>query len=174
VFGAISVLAYSDVFARAGLGELVAGLGLGLLPVAGTALVQAGRLGPTAVAAGIPAFFMTFNLLFLNEFPDEEADRAGGRRNLVLLLGRPAAARLYSLMAFLVPVSLVSTWLLGWLPGIAVVAVVPSLLVLQPVRWAFTRPDEEVPVPAMASNVAWNLATNSLLALALFVAAWRR
>ena len=33
----------------------------------------------TALAAGVPAFLMTFNLLFLNEFPDEEADRAGGR-----------------------------------------------------------------------------------------------
>jgi 1,4-dihydroxy-2-naphthoate polyprenyltransferase len=174
VFGAISVLAYSDVFARAGLGELVAGLGLGLLPVAGTALVQVGQLGTTAVAAGIPAFFMTFNLLFLNEFPDEEADRAGGRRNLVLLLGRPAAARLYTLMAVLVPVSLVSTWMLGWLPAVALIAAVPSLLLRQPVRWALTRPDEQVPIPAMASNVAWNLATNSLLALALFAAAWRR
>jgi 1,4-dihydroxy-2-naphthoate octaprenyltransferase len=35
---------------------------------------------------------MTFDLLLLNELPDEEADRAGGRRNLVLILGRRAAA----------------------------------------------------------------------------------
>jgi 1,4-dihydroxy-2-naphthoate octaprenyltransferase len=32
--GGVSVLAYSEVFARRGLGELLAGLGLGLLPVA--------------------------------------------------------------------------------------------------------------------------------------------
>ena len=169
--GAISVLAYSDLFARAGLGELFAGLGLGLLPVAGTALVQQGRLGAAALAAGVPAFLMTFNLLFLNEFPDEEADRAGGRRNLVLMLGRPGAAMLYSVLAFLVPVSLVAAWLAGWLPPLALVAMLPSLLLLQPVRWAFTRPNEEVPIPALASNVVWNLATNSLLAVALFIAA---
>jgi 1,4-dihydroxy-2-naphthoate octaprenyltransferase len=168
--GAVSVLAYSDLFARMGLGELFAGLGLGLLPVAGTALVQNGRLGAAAVTAGLPAFFMTFNLLLLNEFPDEEADRAGGRRNLVLLLGRRGAAAVYSAAALLVPVWLVVSWLAGWLPAAALVAAVPSLLLVGPLRWAFTRPNEPVPIPALGSNVAWNLATNALLAVALVVA----
>ncbi len=30
---------------------------------------------PAAWSAALPAFLMTFNLLLLNEFPDEEADR---------------------------------------------------------------------------------------------------
>src|SRR5512142_3314496 len=46
VLGAISVLAYTDVLARLGLGELFAGLGLGALPVMGAAIVQRGILGP--------------------------------------------------------------------------------------------------------------------------------
>ena len=93
--GAVSVLIYTQVFARTGVGEVFAGLGLGLLPVVGTALVQRGTIGPAAWAAGVPAFLMTFNLLLLNEFPDEKADRAGGRLNLVLLLGRSRAALVY-------------------------------------------------------------------------------
>jgi 1,4-dihydroxy-2-naphthoate polyprenyltransferase len=174
VLGAVSVLAYSDLFARLGVGEVFAGLGLGLLPVAGTALVQDGRLGAAGLAAGVPAFLMTFNLLFLNEFPDEEADRAGGRRNLVLLLGRQKAAILYSLLGLLVPAWLVWAWLSGWLPAVALIAVVPSLLLAKPLQWAFTSPNEEVPIPALASNVIWNLATNVVLAAAFVVAAWRR
>jgi 1,4-dihydroxy-2-naphthoate octaprenyltransferase len=169
--GAVSVLAYSDLFARMGVGELFAGLGLGLLPVAGTALVQDGRLGAAAIAAGVPAFFMTFNLLLLNEFPDERADRAGGRRNLVLLLGRRAAALVYSAAALAVPLSLVVSWMAGWLPAIALAAAAPSLLLIGPLRWAFARPDEPVPIPALGSNVAWNLATNTVLAVALVIAA---
>ena len=78
VIGAICVVGYSDFLARRGLGEIAAGLGLGALPVLGTALVQAGELGPAAGAAALPAFLMTFNLLLLNEFPDEQADRSGG------------------------------------------------------------------------------------------------
>ena len=94
--GAAAVLFYSNVFARAGLGELFAGLGLGALPVWGSAWVQGQPPGAAALWAGVPAFFMTFDLLLLNEFPDEQADRAGGRRNLVLLLGRRGAALVYA------------------------------------------------------------------------------
>ncbi|MFW5938713.1 MAG: prenyltransferase, partial [Halanaeroarchaeum sp.] len=40
VVGAVCVLAYTDYLTRYGVGEVAAGLGLGALPVAGTALVQ--------------------------------------------------------------------------------------------------------------------------------------
>ncbi len=176
VLGAISVLAYTEVLARIGLGEIFAGLGLGLLPVMGTAIVQDGRLGPAGIAAGLPAFFMTFNLLLLNEFPDEEADRAGGRRNLVLMLGRRGAAIVYALAAIATPVAILVAVILRVLPPIAAVAALPSLLLVAPLRWAFGDTEEPVPLPAMGANVTWNLATNSVLAAALFLAAglgWR-
>jgi len=171
VFGAAAVLFYTDVFARAGVGELFAGLGLGLLPVWGASLVQGGRPGLASLAASWPAFFMTFNLLLLNEFPDEPADRKGGRRNLVLLLGRPAAARIYTLAALAVPTWLIVAVALRFLPPLALVAVLPSIFLVKPVAWALTKPQEPVPIPALAANVVWNLATNALLAVALFVAA---
>ncbi len=171
VLGAISVLAYTDVLARIGVGEIFAGLGLGLLPVVGSAVVQGGQLPPAAIAAGIPAFLMTFNLLLLNEFPDEPADRAGGRRNLVLVLGRRGAATVYAAAAILTPISIVVAVVLQILPPIALLGVLPSLMLAAPLRWAFARPQDPVPLPAMGANVTWNLATNSLLAAALFVAA---
>jgi 1,4-dihydroxy-2-naphthoate octaprenyltransferase len=165
--GAAAVLLYSDVFARAALGELLAGLGLGALPVWGTAWVQGRPPGEAALSAGIPAFLMTFNLLLLNEFPDEEADRGGGRRNLVLLFGRRGAAVIYAVAALLVPVSLAVAVGLGALPRLALVALLPSVLLAKPLVWALTRPKEPVPLPALAANVIWNLATNTVLALAL-------
>lgn len=174
VLGAISVLAYTEVLARAGLGEIFAGLGLGALPVMGAAIVQGGRLGPAGIAAGIPAFLMTFNLLLLNEFPDEAADRSGGRLNLVLALGRPAAALVYAFAAIATPISIVLSVARGALPVLALVGVLPSVLLAGPLRWAFGRSQEPVPLPAMGANVTWNLATNSLLAVALFVAAAMR
>jgi 1,4-dihydroxy-2-naphthoate octaprenyltransferase len=114
---------------------------------------------------------MTFNLLLLNEFPDEPADRKGGRRNLVLLLGRPGAARIYTLAALLVPTCLLVAVVLRALPSLALVAVLPSVLLVKPLQWALTRPHEPVPIPALAANVVWNLATNGLLGVALFLAA---
>jgi 1,4-dihydroxy-2-naphthoate polyprenyltransferase len=168
--GAASVLFYTDVFARVGVGEVMAGLGLGALPVWGAAWVQGSPPGPAALWAGVPAFLMTFDLLLLNEFPDEEADRAGGRRNIVLILGRRGAALVYAAAALLVPAAIVTAVSRDALPPQALAATVPSLLLASPLRWAFGDTREPVPVPALAMNVAWNLATNSALAAALVVA----
>jgi 1,4-dihydroxy-2-naphthoate octaprenyltransferase len=170
VLGAAAVLLYSEVFARAGLGELFAGLGLGALPVWGAAWVQGREPGTAALWAGVPAFFMTFNLLLLNEFPDEEADRGGGRRNLVILFGRRTAAVLYAGMAVLAPASIVVAVSAGSLPPVALAAVLPSLLLAKPLEWALARPREPVPIPALGANVGWNLATNAALALSLLAA----
>jgi len=167
--GAVAVLGYTDMLARIGFGEIFAGLGLGALPVWGTALVQGAMPRDTALAASVPAFFMTFNLLLLNEFPDEAADRAGGRSNLVLLLGRRPAAIVYVLAALAVPAAIAAAVAVGALPPLGLVAMAPSVLLVLPLRWAFTAAEEEVPVPALGANVAWNLATNTFLAVTLAV-----
>ena len=170
VLGAISVLGYSDLLARAYVGEISAGLGLGTLPVLGTAMVQGGELGAAAVAASIPPFFMTLNLLLLNEFPDEKADQEGGRRNLVRLMGRVGAARAYVVLGWVVPVSLVAAVAYGALPAISLLACLPSLALIAPTRWALGSPQEPVPLPALGANVIWNLATNAVLATCLVIA----
>jgi 1,4-dihydroxy-2-naphthoate polyprenyltransferase len=170
--GAVAVLIYTEVFARTGVGEVFAGLGLGLLPVLGTALVQHGTIGRAAWAAGVPAFLMTFNLLLLNEFPDEKADRAGGRLNLVLLLGRRGAARVYVAAAAATPLVILAAVLAGWLPALALIGILPTWFAVPAVRWALVRQNEPVPIPAMAGNVIWNLATNSLVAAGLSLAAY--
>jgi len=170
--GAVAVLIYTEVFARSAAGEIFAGLGLGLLPVVGTALVQRGEVGPAAWAAGVPAFLMTFNLLLLNEFPDEKADRAGGRRNLVLVFGRRGAALIYIAAAVATPVAIVAAVLSTWLPPLALIGVLPFWFAIPAVRWAASRSHEAVPIPAMTGNVIWNLATNTLLATGLGLAAY--
>ncbi len=171
--GVLAVVAYSPWMLRIGLGEVFAGLGLGALPVLGTALVQDGIIGPAAIAVSVPAFFMTFNLLLLNEFPDEQADRAGGRRHLVILLGRRRAAQLYAgaclatalaiLVAVIPPVAaLPTTALVAW---VALGAAAPAII------WALRRAEQAVPIPALAGNVMWNLGTHLVLAAVLsFVA----
>jgi 1,4-dihydroxy-2-naphthoate octaprenyltransferase len=170
--GAASVLFYSELFARTGVGEIFAGLGLGALPIWGAAWVQGPVPGPAALWAGVPGFFMTFNLLLLNEFPDEAADRAGGRHNIVLMLGRRGAALVYAAAAILAPVSIVLAVVLGALPPHALAATLPSFFLVKPLSWAFGDARAPVPVPALGANVVWNLATNSVLAAA-FVAAIR-
>ena len=168
--GAVCVFAYTDALARVGIGEIAAGFGLGAGSVIGTALVQDGSWSRAAIAASVPAFFMTFNLLLLNEFPDEAADRKGGRKNLVMVLGRGPAALTYAAAAVATPISIAISVVIGWLPAFALIGTLPSLLLFKPLQWAAGDTDQPVPIPALGANVAWNLATNTLIAVGLIVA----
>ncbi len=170
IAGAVAVLAYTDVLARLGIGELAAGFGLGAGPVAGAALVQDGTWIQAALWVAVPAFFMTFNLLLLNEFPDEAADRGGGRRNLVLIFGRKGAAWIYAVAALGTPLVLIVGVVLRELPLPVLLGVLPSALLAKPLRWIVTDSAAPVPLPAMGANVVWNLATNTLVAVGFIVA----
>jgi len=169
VVGALAALAYTDLLAKLYVGEFFAGLGLGALPVIGTAMVQGGGLGRTALVAAIPAFCTTYNLLLLNEFPDEEADRGGGRRNLVILMGRSRAAAVYAAVALIVPASIIQAVRAGIFPTTALIGLVPSLLLVAPILWVFSGPARPVPHSALGANVAWNLGTNLFLAVGLLL-----
>ena len=53
----------------------------------------------------LPLGFMMFSMITINEIPDEADDRAGGKKNLVVLFGAKAAVWLYGIsimIAFLI------------------------------------------------------------------------
>jgi 1,4-dihydroxy-2-naphthoate octaprenyltransferase len=77
------------------IGELFAGLNFGPILVLGAYYVQTGRYSWEALIASLAPGILTSNLLFLNEFPDREADQKGGRRHLVIALGKKKASFLF-------------------------------------------------------------------------------
>ncbi len=82
IIAAVSIYFYTTHFAKWTIGEFAAGLNLGSLVVLGTYLTQtAGTYTIPAIAACIAPGILVCNLLFLNEFPDVEADRSGKRTN---------------------------------------------------------------------------------------------
>jgi len=80
-------------------GELFAGLNFGPLIVLGSYYVQTGRYSWEALVASLAPGILTSNLLFLNEFPDREADEKGGRKHMVIAMGKKDARFLF--VAFL-------------------------------------------------------------------------
>ena len=77
---------------RKGMGELLIGLNFGPLMVAGSALVQTGQLLPEAFLAGIPIGFLIAAVVYMNEFPDYDSDKATGKNTLIVVFG-PEKAR---------------------------------------------------------------------------------
>jgi len=78
---------------RKGLGELLIGLNFGPLMVAGSALVQTGKILPEALLAGIPIGLLVAAIVYMNEFPDHDGDKATGKNTLIVVFG-PEKARL--------------------------------------------------------------------------------
>ncbi|HZR10773.1 MAG TPA: prenyltransferase [Myxococcales bacterium] len=79
-----------------GLGELAVALAYGPLIACGAYLVQRGTVSRTVVLASVPLGLLIAAFLWINEFPDCEADRSAGKRTLVVRLGRPAASKVFA------------------------------------------------------------------------------
>ena len=170
--GAASIVLYTPVFTRIGLGELVAGLGLGTLPIVGFYYLQVGQIEPVAWVSGIPAGLLTYNLLFLNEFPDAEVDARGGRHHLVILLGKARARWLYVAVEVGTYVAIVAGVVLGILTPWALLGLGGGFFAIKAIRGAIDEYDGfESLFPAMGANIMAVLSTNVLLAVGYTIAA---
>lgn len=172
VLGVISVYFYNPLFSKLMVGEILAGLGLGLLPVLGIFLVITGKITPAAFFAGIPPFFLTFNLLLLNEFPDAEADRLGGRKHLVIFLGKEKAGIVYSITTLVVYLWIISGIIAGIFPVWTLLAMLTLPFGIKAIRGALLDyKDFKKFTPAQGANVIVVLGTQALFALGFFIAA---
>jgi len=152
------------------IGELFAGLGLGSLPVLGTYFIQTGSFSVEAAVVSIVPGLLTANLLLLNEFPDVEADKKGGRYHLVIALGRKKASRLYAgLMAmtyFCIIVGVVSKLM----PPLSLIALGSIPVTFKAIRITIQNYDKiQKLIPALKANVITILGTDALLALGYFL-----
>ncbi|MBN2500167.1 MAG: UbiA family prenyltransferase [Anaerolineales bacterium] len=77
--------------ARRGLGELSVGLSFGPLATAGTTYALTGSVSVADFLIGVPIGLLTIAILWINQFPDELADKAAGKINLVVVLGKRRA-----------------------------------------------------------------------------------
>ncbi|TFG12313.1 1,4-dihydroxy-2-naphthoate octaprenyltransferase [Candidatus Thorarchaeota archaeon] len=99
-------------FVNRGIGELVIGLNFGVLTTFGGYYVQTLDFNPEPIFASIPLATLIAGILFINEFPDYNADKGAGKRTLVVRLGRKKASRFYAiLMVFLYTYTLIAGFL---------------------------------------------------------------
>ncbi len=100
-----------------GLGEAAVALAYGPVICCGTYLVQRGMVSREVFLLSLPLGLMVAAFLWVNEFPDFHADRAAGKRNLVVRMGRPRASRVFAGVvagAFLLQVLLPGMGLSRW------------------------------------------------------------
>lgn len=100
------------------------GTTFGPLLMLGTYVVQTGQLSARPLLVGVPLGILIAAVLWINEFPDYEADRRANKRNLVVRMGRARARVVYAIMMGAAEASVVglaiylhSPWLLLGLAG---------------------------------------------------------
>jgi 1,4-dihydroxy-2-naphthoate octaprenyltransferase len=171
LLGIVTIIAYTPVVTRNWLLCLVApGLGFGPLMVMGTEYCLTGSYSWTGLVASLTPFFLVSDLLLLNQFPDQEPDRAFGRRHLIIAADRRRGVVVYGLFllgAFLAPIA---GWAAGVLPGAAMFTLLLAPLAGRTFR-GVSRHADDVPalIPFMGQNVVLNLATPVLMAVGLFL-----
>jgi len=74
-------------FQSRGMGEFIIFLAFGPLITLGMGYINFGIFRPEYFLIGIPNGLVVTNILWINEFPDYEADRNAGKRNLVVRMG---------------------------------------------------------------------------------------
>ncbi|MBU1223110.1 MAG: prenyltransferase [Gammaproteobacteria bacterium] len=109
-----------------GVGELCVAAGF-LLVVAGADYAQRGAFAPLPWLAGAPFALLVAGVLYINQFPDREADRASGKLHWVARLQPAAAAWGYSLILLLAALSLLGGVLSDALPLASLVALAALL-----------------------------------------------
>jgi 1,4-dihydroxy-2-naphthoate octaprenyltransferase len=115
-----------------GVGEIVIGFCYGWLPIATGFFLFTGFFSQQVILLSIPVGLSIFNVILINEFPDEEADRAVGKRNLVIRFGREKMGDLYLGLSILTGLSFVKVILIfGQTPfWLLILSGIPLLLIL--------------------------------------------
>ncbi|MFP4691490.1 MAG: prenyltransferase [Bacteroidales bacterium] len=178
VIGAFTIVFYTRLLSRMSLGELFAGFVLGSLVVLGAFIAQSGSPGmalstlipPEVWLISLPPGILTAMLLLLNEFPDTEADRGGGRNHLVIKLGKKRSAKLYAASMMFVFLFILLLPLLGIASPWLYLALLPFPLAVKTSLTAI-RHGEQTPklLPALGMNVMVVLGTDLLIALAVII-----
>lgn len=168
LFAAFTIYFYTTHLSRWYVGEFFTGLNFGFLMAVGAYFIMVGRYDVSAfVTAVIPGILGSI-LLFINEFPDIEADRGTGRRNIVMALGLERSSKLYAAL-----VTSPYFWVFfciaeGSMPLTMLVTFLALPIGLKAARGALENHSNiEKLVPSLAANVTWILATTALTTVGL-------
>jgi 1,4-dihydroxy-2-naphthoate octaprenyltransferase len=93
-FAVLSIYFYSTKIVDSGLAEFFVAV-KGTVIVLGTYFIQSSQLTTTSVMSGIVIGVLSSLVLFITSFPDHDADKAKGRRTLIILLGKKKATSVY-------------------------------------------------------------------------------
>lgn len=149
---------------------LAPGFGFGFLMVAGTQFVLLGEYITLSWLIAVIPFFLVNNLLLLNQYPDIQADRNVGRNHFPIAYGVERSTVMYGLFVLATVVSIVAYVLMGYLPVLSLIALIPMPLAVFSLYGAVKHGAAIGRYPQyLATNVAVTILTILFLGVSLVV-----
>ncbi len=168
-FAILAVYFYSTSIVNLGLGEAFVAI-KGTLIVVGSYYVQTWSIGVGVVFVGIIMGILSASVLFVNSFPDYQADRSRGRRTLVILLGRQRAVKIFPWIILCTYVLIIAGIFLGYLKIYSLASLLSVPFAVRAIkRISKSYQDVEKLVPVMGATVAYSRVTGVVLAASLFI-----
>jgi 1,4-dihydroxy-2-naphthoate octaprenyltransferase len=158
-----------------GLGELTIFLAFGPVLSFGAYYVMTAVLKPVGLAVSLPLAFLITAILWINEFPDLEADETAAKRHLVVRLGLRRSRWVYAALMMAPFFSLFVLLEVFKLPELIFAALVALPLAVNAVRRAFdTDPTDPEFMPIQGLTIKTHFLTGVAMTLSLLYAAWRQ
>jgi len=157
-------------FQSRGLGELIIFFSFGPLITLGIGYVNFGVFSPELFLIGVPNGFAVANILWINEFPDYEADRDSGKRNLVVRIGTGAARYGYATLMTLFYLSslflVISDIYPHW--SFLIILTVPIAIKTTIHMWK-THADPVAIIPAQAGTIQLQMLSSVILIVSFII-----
>ena len=153
---------------RKGLGELLIGLNFGPLMVAGSTLIQTGQLLPEAFFAGIPIGFLIAAVVYVNEFPDHDSDKATGKNTLIVVFGPEKARAGYVSLVVGAFLSVVLLVLNGTFPSLILITLLASYFGVTSIQTLYKYYNDRLLQPANWGTITMH----SVAGVLLFIGLW--
>jgi len=118
----------------------------------------------TTFVAATPVALLIAAVLYINEFPDFTADKAIGKNNLVIRLGKRKAAIGYALIIVITYTSIILSVAMKVMPIQALLGLLTLPLAIRAIRYALVYHSQTMNlVPANAATINIHLYTGAML-----------
>jgi 1,4-dihydroxy-2-naphthoate octaprenyltransferase len=134
--------------------------------VLGSYYAQAGNLAWQPVWASIPVAILITLVLYINEFPDYEADKKASKRTLVVIMGKKKAVRFYTVFLLLSYVIIIAGVVGQIFPPLALISFLTIPIAFRAIKVARKNFNKIIELlPANAATITIHLSLGLLLSV---------
>jgi len=164
-FAVLSIYFYSTKIVDSGLAEVFVTV-KGTMIVLGTYFIQSSEINIASIMTGIFVGVLSSLVLFITSFPDYDADKAKGRKTLVIFLGKQKATTMFWLFPIIAFSILISGITFEIFPIYCLISLGVVPLIIK-AGFKLKQNYDDIPglVPAMSTTITFSRITGALFVI---------